>query len=273
MKIYKLLIAVIAAVFIFSGCSENKEILKTIKTIDKAVTETNKNIAESKPVKSTIQQSENARTADAGTKENTTEQKDTPENSAQADDWKLILINSDNPLPDDFSVRLKTVQDNQVDARIAKSLSSMISDAKKQGVSLLICSGYRSVSKQKTLYENKVIVYEDQGYTSTSAQALAATVVARPGTSEHHTGLAVDFYTNSHKTLDSGFENTKAFHWLSANAYKYGFIMRYPEDKSDITKIIYEPWHYRYVGVENAERINELGICLEEYIDLLRNNT
>ena len=108
----------------------------------------------------------------------------------------------------------------------------------------------------------------EEGYSKEDARRVAATIVAVPGTSEHHTGLAMDVVTPSYQRLNSGYANTDAAKWLKANAAKYGFILRYPEDKTEITKIIFEPWHYRYVGVEYASFIMSEGICFEEFIEL-----
>ena len=182
-------------------------------------------------------------------------------------DWKLILVNSTHILPDDFSVKLSYVNSTyQADARIADIVKSMISAAKNDGVSLVICSAYRSVASQTRLFNNKVSYYKNQGYSDVNARAVSATIVAVPKTSEHHTGLALDIVTKSYTSLDSGFDKTTAFRWLSENAYKYGFINRYPKDKTDITKISYEPWHYRYVGTTAAKEIRDRKICLEEYL-------
>ena len=127
-------------------------------------------------------------------------------------------------------------------------------------------SSYRTYSYQNTLYNNRVQRFINQGYNEADAKATAATIVAVPGSSEHHMGLAVDI-----NEVEEKFENTNAFKWLQENAADYGFIMRYPKDKQNITKIIYEPWHYRYVGVEHAKNMNQLDMCLEEYIEYIKN--
>jgi D-alanyl-D-alanine carboxypeptidase len=182
-------------------------------------------------------------------------------------DWQLILVNSSNPLEENYKTKLKTVQNNhKVDERIAEFVLDMMDDAERDGVSLLICSSYRSVSRQQELFDDEVNKYVSAGSSMDEALAEAAYGVAVPGHSEHNTGLALDIVTPEYQILDSGFEKTDAFHWLNENAYKYGFILRYPKDKTDITKIKYEPWHYRFVGLENAERIKKEGICMEEYL-------
>lgn len=131
----------------------------------------------------------------------------------------------------------------------------------------LICSSYRTIQKQERLYKNKVNEYISQGYSQKQAEKEAGKWVAVPGTSEHHTGLAVDIVATDYQLLDENQENTPEQQWLMNNAYKYGFILRYPNGKSHITGIYYEPWHYRYVGKEVAKEIHEQGICLEEYLN------
>jgi len=140
-------------------------------------------------------------------------------------------------------------------------------DCRAAGLNPLICSSYRTIDKQKNLYKNKVGEYLAQGYSQESAEAAAGELVAVPGTSEHQLGLALDIVDVANQVLDERQENTEVQKWLMKNSWKYGFILRYPTDKSDITGISYEPWHYRYVGKEAAKEIYEAGICLEEYLN------
>ena len=185
--------------------------------------------------------------------------------------WELLLANVDNPLPQGFEVKTAVVQNSfKMDERIADTVKKMIDDAKADGVDLMICSAYRSVDRQQQLFDEQVAQYVAQGKSKADAEALTATMIAIPGTSEHHTGLAADIVTPTHQTLDPQFADTAAGKWLQENAVNYGFILRYPEGKEDITKIIYESWHYRYVGVEHAKIIKEKGLCLEEYIEELK---
>lgn len=190
----------------------------------------------------------------------------------EANQWYLRLVNPDNPLPENYSVEVSEIKPKysnyvglKFDSRAVDALNSMCEAAEKDGVSLLVISGYRSIQKQTELFNNKVNNLVRDGYNEADAIAAAATVVARPGTSEHNLGLAVDFNTDQ-----EWFENTKEFKWLSENAANYGFILRYPKDKYSITKITYEPWHYRYVGVEHAKEMKRLDMCLEEYIEYLK---
>ena len=180
----------------------------------------------------------------------------------QTDDY-LILINSENVLPSDFEVVLDESFGKQVDYRILKPLEDMISAAKEDGVELIVTSAYRSVNDQKELYEITVNEYLQQGYNQQDSEDKAGLYVQLPAESEHHTGLAIDFITTDVDKIED-FAKTPEYEWLSQNAVKYGFIERYPKDKVDITKISWEPWHYRYVGVQVATDIGDM--CLEEYL-------
>ncbi|MGI6344519.1 MAG: M15 family metallopeptidase [Bacillota bacterium] len=180
----------------------------------------------------------------------------------------LILVNAQNPLPEGFKPELKTVQGNlQLEVTAADALQEMIAAAKEVGLSLLVVSAYRSPERQAVLYENKVQEWIGYGYSRAAAEAKAATIVALPGTSEHHTGLAADIVTPDYQRLNAGFAETAAAKWMANYAHRYGFILRYPEDKEEVTGIIFEPWHFRYVGKEHAKAIQESGLSLEEYLD------
>lgn len=183
-------------------------------------------------------------------------------------DWKLVLVNEKNPLPEGFTVEVsKLPNGKEFDSRAIGELESMINAAKADGVSIFVTSSYRSYDYQVGLFNRKINQYKAQGYNDTEAYNIAKTIVAIPGTSEHNLGLAADIITPSYQVLDEGFAETEAFKWLSENAADYGFILRYPKGKGDITGIIYEPWHYRYVGQAAARAITEQGICLEEYLN------
>ena len=186
-------------------------------------------------------------------------------------DGLLLLVNPWTPLPEDFVPgELVPVQNDQaVDARAYPDLQDMLGDMSQAGLSPLICSSYRSQERQQELYDNKVQRVMAEGVSLEAAQAEAARWVARPGTSEHQTGLAVDIVSLSNQMLDETQESTPEFQWLAENAWKYGFILRYPSDKSEKTGIAYEPWHFRFVGKEAAEEMHDLGLCLEEYLESL----
>ena len=179
----------------------------------------------------------------------------------------LILVNRYSPIPADYGVELRKLENGQSVAAVCyDALDEMLSDCIAAGHEPVVCSGYRNVDLQTQLYENKVSRLMDSGYSRSKAERLAATEVAYPGTSEHHTGLAVDIIDAANSNLDESQEQMPAQQWLLQNCQNYGFILRYPKDKSTLTGIIYEPWHYRYVGKEAAAVICEQQLCLEEYL-------
>lgn len=184
-------------------------------------------------------------------------------NLSLLDDWQIRLVNRDNPLPDDFTVELENLDaSRKFDKRAIEPLKQMICDMRDQGIkNIWAQSTYRSIEYQKGLYEKSINKYLKQGKSQEEAQKLTDEYINRPGTSEHHLGLAVDF-----NNVDEGFENTKAYEWLLENASNYGFVLRYPKEKEDITGIEYEPWHWRYVGPEHAKKMKEQNLCLEEYV-------
>lgn len=189
------------------------------------------------------------------------------ENKKEITDWRLTLVNIDNALLEDYQLELVDIDEyRQFDARAIDELKNMIEAERKSGASgLWVQSGYRSIEYQKEVFDRQVQEYKNQGKTQKEAEELTLKIINKPGTSDHNLGLAVDFnYANE------DFENTTAFEWLKQNAENYGFILRYPKEKEEITKVIYEPWHWRYVGVEHAKEINKKGYCLEEYIEYLK---
>ncbi len=191
----------------------------------------------------------------------------TSENDAQ-EDWKLVLVNKWNEMDPDYVPELKEVAEgHMVDSRIADALTDMIGGAKDAGYYIYILSSYRDMDKQTYLFEAEVEEWLALGYSQSGAERKAATVVASPGTSEHHLGLAVDLVDSTHVALDEGAEKTAGYQWLVKHCHEYGFILRYPNGATEITGIIYEPWHFRYVGKEAAAEIMERGITLEEYLD------
>lgn len=192
---------------------------------------------------------------------------DRQEHQVFFDDWNLMLVNSTHPVPEDFSIETVPLINGQaVDSRILKPLQDMMDAARADGLSPLICSSYRTDKKQKALYDAQVKSCLNQGYSREEALKQAAVWVAPPGTSEHQLGLAVDIVSSSYQLLDEAQENTPEQKWLMRHCAEYGFILRYPTNKSNITGIGYEPWHYRYVGTDAAKTIMEQGICLEEYL-------
>lgn len=176
----------------------------------------------------------------------------------------LMLINSENKVPEDYETELITLSNGErVDSEIYPDLQKMFDDMREEGYYPEVRSGYRSAESQENIFESKYASFREQGYSRKEARKLTEKWVAEPGTSEHETGLAVDINPDREKSGD------EVYRWLSENAHKYGFIKRYPEDKTDITGIGNEPWHYRYVGERAAREIKEKGMCLEEYIDFI----
>ena len=182
-------------------------------------------------------------------------------------EWNMLLVNPWNTLPDDYAPQLKSIGGGyQADYRVIDALNAMLADCRKAGYNAIVCSAYRTIQRQQVLFENEVKEFMSYGYAREEAEEYAAKWVARPGTSEHHTGLAFDIVSASYQALNTSQENTPEQKWLMANCHKYGFILRYPKDKTDITGINFEPWHYRYVGRDAAKIITEQGITFEEYI-------
>ena len=180
----------------------------------------------------------------------------------------LILVNKSHPLPEEFEVELKTMYDNVNRAAVEAygPLNDMLAAGRALGLNFEICSSYRDVKLQQRLFDEDVEVLMQQGLTYEDAYAEVARETMPPGHSEHSTGLAFDIVALSYQMLDAGQEQTQETQWLHEHCAEYGFILRYPKGKEEITKINYESWHYRYVGVEAATYIMENGLCLEEYL-------
>ena len=193
------------------------------------------------------------------------------EAQAIQNDPLMILVNHTNQMPESYTFDTKECGSSTA---VNKTLQTVACDAflalqkaaAADGVTVWMQSGYRSVAYQTKLYERKTQYYRDKGYDEATAREKAAAIVNPPGYSEHNCGLAADLNSPEHTGLDEGFENTAAFRWLCVHAGEYGFILRYPKGAEDQTEITYEPWHWRYVGVENAARINASGLCFEDYI-------
>lgn len=256
-------IAFVATIFVFQLIQENQiGFAKDLKNImDKTTMAMEKDV--------------NAKTDENGTLEADSENQNTmlvlnEDEKAKIvhklNDWRLVLVNYENSLPENFSVELAKIDSQrQFDSRAIGELNQMLKDAKKARVgNLWVQSAYRSLEKQEDLYNAKIAEYMAKGLDKEEAERRTLEFINKPNTSEHNLGLAVDF-----NYVDVNFENEKAFNWLNENAENYGFILRYRQDKEEITKVSYEPWHWRYVGVEHAKKINELDMCLEEYVKFL----
>ena len=215
----------------------------------------------------------------SGASEVSSEQSSTPSypetgpNGLDANYTKLLLVNGENPLPEDYDYEgnLTTIPDKyingslkQIDKDVWPYMQAMIEAAWADGVKLYVWSPYRSYSTQNMLFKKQVDRQIANGVPADKAEDEAATVVARPGTSEHHTGLAADF-----NMADDKFETTEMYTWMQQHAADYGFVMRYSGEKQSITGVIHESWHYRFVGINAAKEMNRLNMCLEEYVEYL----
>lgn len=191
----------------------------------------------------------------------------------QSPSWKLTLVNAGHPMETGYVPPLSTVEgfEEQFDSRAIEPLQEMLRAMESYGLSPVVCSAYRTWENQEDLFRNRVQRFLDEGVSPEEAETLAAGRVARPGTSEHQLGLAADIVSAEYQLLVEEQENTPEQQWLLAHCAEYGFILRYPREKTSLTGIDYEPWHYRYVGEEVAEEITEKGLCLEEYLEQLPN--
>ncbi len=186
---------------------------------------------------------------------------------------KLLVVNGKNPLPEDYNYEgnLTTIPQKYIKGSLTKIdkdiwpyLQAMLDHALSEGIDIGVWSPYRSYATQKMLYDKQVQKQINNGVPKDEAPDKAATIVARPGTSEHNTGLALDINCANHS-----FEQTKAYAWLKENAENYGFVMRYSAEKQSITGVIHESWHWRFVGIEAAKEMNKLNMCLEEYVEYI----
>jgi len=186
-------------------------------------------------------------------------------------DWKLILVNTENPIPEDYTLETRPLPNGLTfDTRAYDNLIAMLNDGKNEGLTFVVCSAYRTIELQTSLFKAQVAKQQHKGLSDKEAYNVAKTIVALPGTSEHNVGLAVDIVALDYQRLDDGYADTPEAIWLKQNSDKYGFILRYPANKEKTTKIMYEPWHFRYVGTDHALEMNRLNLCLEEYIEYLR---
>lgn len=179
-------------------------------------------------------------------------------------DWKLMLVNRWHKIPEGYQPELTQLRDGHaVDSRIYPELQKMFDDARNEGILPKITSSFRTAEDQQRIMDEKISEYRSKGYADDEAKEIAEKWVAAPGTSEHQIGMAVDISTADENRQDA----STVWRWLNENSYKYGFILRYPEDKTEITGVMHERWHYRYVGKEAANEIYMQNICLEEYLE------
>lgn len=185
-----------------------------------------------------------------------------PQEAILANGWNLILVNKNHFIPEDYEVDLMVLPNGKsVDSKIYEPLQEMVSVAESEGLYMVVVEAYRTEAEQQEMLDEKIEMYIQRGYPKFLAEIYAQKWVAKPGTSEHQLGIAVDINPDYTKS-----DRSQVYAWLEENGYKYGFIYRYPEDKVQITGINNEPWHYRYVGVEAAKEMYEKDLCLEEYL-------
>lgn len=177
--------------------------------------------------------------------------------------WEFILANPDNNI-EQYEPPLALLEKQQFDERIIEPMQAFVEAARNEGLNVYLSSGYRSYNEQNYLFNRKL----GQGYSRENA----ARIVAVPGTSEHQTGLACDITDKYYDYKTSDLENTDLYKWMSEHCHEYGFVVRYPKDKEDITKIIYEPWHFRYLGIDVATYMHENNLCYEEFYELFAEN-
>lgn len=194
---------------------------------------------------------------------------------AMLDDPHMVLVNHTNKMPEDYTFTTRecgsaTAVNKTLQTEAADAFLAMQAAAAREGVTIWMQSGYRSVDYQKNLYDQKTQYFRNKGLSEAEAKKQAANIVNPPGYSEHNCGLAADLNSPEHTDLTEGFENTEAFRWLSAHAVEYGFILRYPKNAEAVTEITYEPWHWRYVGPENAALIQQSGLCFEDAVAVLQ---
>ncbi len=272
-------VSVILAVAALTACDAGWEALGDVSNIGTASGSTSSAPLTSEPTSSTDTLSSTATTYDESSRftESVVSQSAPPESS----DWKLILVNPTHPVDSitrDNLVELTVLQKSNgngkyFDRRAASYIYEMFEAAEQDGVQLLSRSTFRTLALQQSYYDSSYNSYLNQGLSPDEAKRRTLEYTAYPGTSEHHTGLAIDITTKQWEAqgrgLTDSFAQSDGGKWLNENAHKYGFILRYPKEKEEITKIKYEPWHFRFVGVEAATEIHERGICLEEYLGIL----
>lgn len=246
-RIFSVIIIVLLLLIIFKIATSNK----TIETTEKEISKENEIIK-----------------GNLTNKNNTTRNNNYNQTGILVvnNDWRLALANYENIIPETFEIELSNIdEDRQFDKRAIKYLNNMMADMSDDGITnIWIQSAYRSVEEQEKLYNNSINKYVNQGKSREEAEKLTLEYINKPGASDHNLGLAVDF-----NYVDESFEDLKGFEWLQKNAENYGFVLRYPKYKEEITQIKYEPWHWRFVGQEHAKKMNELNMCLEEYVEYL----
>ncbi len=254
------IVAVVVVALKGKGKQTNNESAESGVSSQDTVSVSDTQVSEPASSQDNTSQSEPAATASSASK--------TDDTNLDPDFGRLLLINGENPLPDEYdtAVRQYLVEIDskyrnnnyvtQIHRDVYPYITAMVAAAQADGVDLKVWSPFRSYSIQNDLFQRQVARMGGD-------EQKAATVVARPGTSEHNTGLCADF-----NMADDAFESKPMYKWMCENAENYGFILRYPKDKQSVTGVIYESWHWRFVGINNAKEINKLGVTLEEYVKM-----
>ena len=181
--------------------------------------------------------------------------------------WYLKLVNRYNFIGYAFDPHVVSIGGGHyIDHRAAGSFHALMDAMRAEGLRPMVTSSFRTVARQRELFDAQVRRHLNNGHTTQAAFDMAARVIAYPGSSEHNLGLALDFISYNHRTLNAAFGQTPEGIWLAQNAHRYGFILRYAYDKQHITNIIYEPWHFRYVGATHAAYMFYNNLALEEYL-------
>lgn len=259
-RVKRVILLILIAVVLSSCAGKPEEVTTTEPTTSTTVTATTTTTTEPTTT-----------TTETTTKKITTTKKPTttkPQTTIAKKQYPIsILINKDNYIPNDYKADVVSCGGgHKVDRRAYDDLQDMLSAARAAGYEPVICSSFRTHEYQKNLYAKRVKRFmNEEGIGEREAKEKAALWVAIPGTSEHEAGLALDIGSRQNQNLDSSQLKSPCQQWLMAHSWEYGFILRYPEDKTQITKINFEPWHYRYVGKDLAKELHDRAICLEEY--------
>lgn len=220
------------------------------------------------PTQASVSSSQETTTQDTQVEDPPIESQSESVQSTVAEEWNLRLVNNQHSLPEDYGEQEMTAFGGgyYFDARIIEFLEQLLDAAKQENLNIKVVSGYRGVERQTTRNQDEIAAYTRRGYSEQDAVALANMEQPPYLQSEHSLGLSVDLLDSGSSSVSIAFEQTDEFKWLIKNAAQYGFILRYPEDKVEVTGMVYKPWHFRYVGREHAEKIQQQGLCLEEYL-------
>lgn len=263
-----IIVLIVIIIVIVINKNNKDDSMQTSDTIDETTQNTTQKNNAISGKENNIEENSIANELDGSTQEGNTIVEPGSNEEEQDLGWELMLANGENQIPKDYEIELKSIDKyREIDSRVYKYYMNMLNDMKEDKIeNIWAQSAYRSVKSQGELFNNKVEYYINLGKTKEKAEELTEESIMRPGCSDHNLGLAIDF-----NYVNEDFEDLKGFKWLKENAEDYGFVLRYPKEKEEITKVKYEPWHWRYVGIENAKEMNKKDMCLEEYVEYLKN--